>query len=286
MKYQIPKTFMGKPVEGAMKRVLEVNPLPPNNPAPVTSSPIITNLESPEDYLFLPRRTYGSWSYPDLHVSMYRLGMSPKVEQAGQQLGIIFSNSAKESNGRDYIGNMHWEEALKLNLGLGGRTLNPRQFADFLLLLKSGNAVDGTGRKVPETKLTEILDEITTVRSPYRAEWLDADFKYIDSTNKLWIHSAHSLDQNNNLNPGNMDVLENCLMTKGNRINLATMNNQGMPTEQGNDFLYWCPDKDNKSVAWFGADSDSAGLYCSRNPTDVYSSLGVRHVREARAKNS
>ena len=272
MKYQIPKTFMGKPVEGAMKRVLEGNPTPINNPQPDTNLPLVT-LNNPEDYILLSGRNQ-HWGYSDLLVSKYRLRMSPEVEQAASEFGYSLANSSKERHKRDFIGNINWEQALKLNLGLGGRTLNPRQFADFLLLLKSGDAIDGKRRKIGRNELDEILDEIVTVKNPYRAEWLDADFKYVNET--FWFYSDHSLDLNNNLIPNYRNFLESCLMTKGSRINLATMNNQGMPTETGNDFQYWCPDKDNKSVARFGAYSDRAGLGCGRNPTVTDPSLGVR----------
>mgnify|MGYP001596017016 CR=1 FL=1 len=295
MKYQIPKTFMGKPVEGAMKRVLYGNPIPPNNPPLIPSSPVITNLSNPEDYLFLQGKPFEA-NYPDLLISMYRLGMSHEVEQSASEFGYSLSNSAKELNGRDFVGNINWEQALKLNIGLGGRTLSPRQFADFLLLLKSGNAVDGTGRKIESEKLEQILDEITTVRDPYRAEWLDANFKYVDnlgkivssndSNGKLWIYSDHLIDRDGKFYSTSMSLLEQCLMTKGGKINLSTMNDQGMPTQEGNDFQYWCPDKDNKSVAGFAAGSDGAGLSCGRVPASVDSSLGVRHVREAHARKN
>ena len=98
--------------------------------ANTNSSPI--NLRNPEDYLVLPGRTHGVFSYEDTLVSMYRLGMSPEVEQAAQHLGFKIANSAKEKNGRDYIGDLNWEQGLKLNLSLGGRTLNPRQYVNFL----------------------------------------------------------------------------------------------------------------------------------------------------------
>jgi hypothetical protein len=209
--------------------------------------------------------------------------MNSEVEKAVQQLRYSLTNSAKESNGRNYIGNINWKQALSLNLTLDGRTLNPRQFADFLLLLKSGNAFNGAGSRVPEGKLAEILDEIITVRAPYRAEWLDADFKYLHE--KLWLYSNHKL-VSGNFDSNYEEELESCLMTKGNKIKLGTMNSQGMPIEEGNDFLYWCPDKDNNSVAGFVANFGGAYLYCYRYPADTDPSLGVRYVREAPQKNN
>src|SRR3989344_3237898 len=174
MKYKIPKKFMGIPIEGAMDRALNQKEKNSKNQDSKTTS-LTTNLSNPEDYILLPGKTHEDYSYNDLLVSMYRLGMTTEVEEVANQLGYKLSNSAKENNGRDYIGNINWGQALKLNLHLGGSTLNPRQSADFLLLLKSGNAIDGTGNKISSSKLDEILDEIMSVRDPYRAEWFDAD---------------------------------------------------------------------------------------------------------------
>jgi len=270
---------MGKPIEGSLKRVLADLEKTKTAPKTDTNISLTTNLSNPEDYILLPGKTHEDYSYNDLLVSMYRLGMTTEVEEVANQLGYKLSNSAKENNGRDYIGNINWGQALKLNLHLGGSTLNPRQSADFLLLLKSGNAIDGTGNKISSSKLDEILDEIMSVRDPYRAEWFDADFKYIDE--KLWLYSEHTLDSNKNLTPNYKKKLESCLITKGDKINLSTMNSQGMPTENGNDFFYWCPDKDNNFVAWFYADSDGSGLGCCGGPSSSVASLGVRRIMRA-----
>ncbi len=43
-----------------------------------------------------------------------------------------------------------------------------RQFVDFLNLLRSGKAYDGRGKLVDKSKLDGILDEIYTVRDPWR----------------------------------------------------------------------------------------------------------------------
>ncbi len=235
----------------------------------------------PEDFVLLQGRSHGSYSYPDLLVNLYKLGLNKSVETAAKSLGYSITNTAKEKNGRDYIGDINWEQALKLNLSLGGRTLSPRQYVDFLGLLKSGNAVDGNGRKIPKKKLTELFSEIVEVREPYRAEWLDADFKYL--TGKLWIYSSHTLDGNGKLIPNYREKLESCLMedaTPGIDFDywLKNATKQGLPPKNNSsgDLYYWCPDKDNNSVARFVADSDGAGLYCDGNPTFTDSSLGVR----------
>jgi hypothetical protein len=269
---KIKPTFCGESVVGYMEKALAEAENKKGQGNSIT--PLTTKLRNPEDYILLPGKTHGNYNYNDLLVSMYRLGMNPEVEQIAGKLGYSLSNSATEKNGRKYIGNINWVQALKLNLSLGGKTLNLRQFADFLILLKSGDAVDGNGRKINKNKLDDVLYEILGIRETYRAEWLDADFKYINE--KLWLYSEHYLDSNGVLTPNYKNLLDSCLMTKGDKINLSSMNVQGMPIEKGNDFYYWCPDKDNKSFARCGADSGGSNLNCSWGPCGSNSSLGVR----------
>ncbi|MDP3765251.1 MAG: hypothetical protein Q8R04_01950 [Nanoarchaeota archaeon] len=124
-----------------------------------------------------------------------------------------------------------------------------------------------------------ILDDILTVRSPSRAEWLDADFKVVNIGGKgvLHINYNHKL-VNGILQPQNSEPLEACLM-KNCKVDLASFNKQGLPTKEGNDFSYWFPRSDNNSVAGFDADSDGACLYCYWNPRDSISALGVRRAK-------
>ena len=51
-----------------------------------------------------------------------------------------------------------------------------RQHADFLKLIKSGKAFDGSGNKISSIRLKALYEEITAVRESWRAEWLDAKF--------------------------------------------------------------------------------------------------------------
>src|SRR3989344_1918888 len=86
-----------------------------------------------------------------------------------------------------------------------------------------------------------ILDDILTVQDPWRAEWLDADFKVINKI--LRINYNHRI-VNGILKPMNSEPLEACLM-KDHRVDLASFNKQGLPTKEGNDFNYWFPRPDN-----------------------------------------
>ena len=151
-----------------------------------------------------------------------------------------------------------------------------KQFADFLRLLKSGRAFDGDGQRVSPQTLEHIFNEITEVRDPWRAEWLDADFKVINTI--LHINYNHNGQQ-----PNNSEPLQSYLQqdkTPGidleHWINNPTQ--QGLPSTNTRDgtLHYWAPMTDNNSVARFYAYSDRAYLSCNRFPRFSDSSLGVR----------
>ncbi len=284
MNYKIPDSFMDKSVEGAIERVLQKNTqqVSPQS-AQVTPA---QNITSPQDYIILPSHKHGSYSYPDLLVAMNRLSSNSAVEKAAQSLGFKAENTSMSSSKKhayDYIGNINWEQALKLNLSMGNLTLNPRQFVDFLNLLKSGKAHNGKGDKIDSKQLETILNEITEVRDPWRSEWLDADFKMINDV--LHINYGHEL-VNGILKPKYSEPAD-CLMddkTPGIDFDdwLKNANNHGLPKQniKSGNLYYWAPDKDNNSVAGFFADSDWAVLDCIRDPVGSDSSLGVRAARE------
>ena len=132
----------------------------------------------------------------------------------------------------------------------------------------------------------EIYNEITEVRSPWRAELLDADFKVKDG--KLHINYNHVLDSTGNLIPKNSEILdkETLMQDKTPGISLenyigSNHTEQGLPNKNisSGDLYYWYPRRDNNSVAWFGAGVNRAFFDCDRDLSFVYSNLGVRAVR-------
>ena len=158
--------------------------------------------------------------------------------------------------------------------------LTIRQFADFLNMLRSGQAYDGSGKISPKQELDQILDEILTVRVPWRAEWLDA--KFTPSGEKYNI-TYHEINPDRTLEQVTKP-LEDCLMedkTQGIDLNhwLQHANTQGLPpssTPQG-ALYYWHPVADR--VAMFGADSCWVDLLCSGYPRSSDAVLGVRVAR-------
>ncbi|MBI2672996.1 hypothetical protein HYX19_01940, partial [Candidatus Woesearchaeota archaeon] len=89
--------------------------------------------------------------------------------------------------------NENWYDAHKALHQERARMLTLREFADFLILLRNGN-----------DEFQKIYKDITEVRKPWRAEWLDADFKVVINT--LHINYNHRI-VNGNLQPQNSEPL-------------------------------------------------------------------------------
>jgi len=94
-------------------------------------------------------------------------------------------------------------------------------------------------------ELRRIYNEIAEVRDPWRAEWLDADFKVINEI--LHINYNHRT-VNAELKPQNSEPLENCLMenkTPGIDLEawLKNANRQGLPPTniKKGSLYYWHP---------------------------------------------
>ncbi|MDP4012582.1 MAG: hypothetical protein Q8R00_03175 [Candidatus Nanoarchaeia archaeon] len=165
--------------------------------------------------------------------------------------------------------NEDWYKAHESLNSEGARMLNLREFADFLAILKNGNA-----------DFKRLYKEITEVRDPWRAEWLDASFKTLKNADQI---SYNHRIINGKLAPQNKEPLEACLMEDC-KVDLGSFNKQGFPTTKGSDFDYWYP-RDG-AVAGFYAGSGGAGLDCDRGPRYSGSRDGgpVLGVRQARAK--
>ena len=148
------------------------------------------------------------------------------------------------------------------------------QFIGFINYLKGDYQKIGIKEK---QEAEQILDDILTVRSPWRVEYLDAFFK--QRGKDLYIHYNHRT-VNGELKPQNSEKLESCLMDdKLPGIDLDYwLNNhtkQGLPlsnTQNGN-FYYGYPL--NGCVARFGAIMVGADLECNVNLGESYASLGV-----------
>ena len=115
-----------------------------------------------------------------------------------------------------------------------------------------------------------------------RSEWLDAYFEKREDG--LWLLTG---------NKTKSEKLEDCLMEDQfpgidfeSWISGAGSNSQGLPKPniRDGDLYYWYPRSDNNSVARFSAGEVRAGLNCIWDPSDRISDLGVRAVKEEKAK--
>lgn len=224
--------------------------------------------------------TYGTQSYPDLYVGIHRIGYQPSMQAIGKFLGVALQNTATERNGAAYIGNINWEEAIKLNLKLGNMTATPRQHDDFRELLQAGltgkkKVYDQDGKQIDSNRLSEIYNEIAEVRDSWRSEWLGA--RFVEKNGLLHVEYNHKL-QGNTLIASKSEALEDRVGEES-WVDVTSFNRQGLPTKKSSkhDLYHW-PPADGR-VAWFVADSGGAVLDCSRVPTGRNAELGVRPVR-------
>lgn len=202
--------------------------------------------------------------------------LNPKVctlvDRSSDNSDFIYVPSIKlyVARQRTHLGKNWFESHQKLQ-NSGEKMLTPLEFVEFLKYTKQNHK--------------DIYNEITEVRAPWRAEWLDAYFKL--KNNKLYINSNHTY-QNGNLIPQTSEVLQvNTLMKDkipGISLEdyLQNPTKQGFPTKKtksGNLFC-WAPMSDDNSVERFDAGIYRANLSCNTNPSGRYSVLGVRAAKQ------
>lgn len=204
--------------------------------------------------------------------SQPKASVTPAIELSGYiHIPSINKHIAKQRT----LNGKTWYDAHKELQSQGLRMPTVNEFIEFLKYLKHG---------YPNRQEAEyVLDDILTVKSPWRAEWLDAKF---EKKNNIWcINYSHEV-QGSELIAQYSKELEACLMqdkTPGIDLDdwLNNANSQGLPkpdVKQG-PICYWYP-REN-AVARFLASSDRAGFLCYGYPEISNSDLGVRAVREA-----
>tara|TARA_Y100000310_G_scaffold221576_1_gene223153 strand:- start:7488 stop:8147 length:660 start_codon:yes stop_codon:yes gene_type:complete len=171
-----------------------------------------------------------------------------------------------------------WFDVHKQLQSEGSRMPTIPEFTEFLKYLRDN----------PSDENTRIYKDITEVRDPWRAEWLDADFKVKDI--KLHINYNNIIDPNGNLVPENSDLLdEDTLIENGvYRISLESWldnpTSQGLPRKDidKGELYYWTPDiYQYSSVAgFFTVSVKGVGLNCYWTPSSNGKvDVGVRAVK-------
>ena len=179
--------------------------------------------------------------------------------------------------------NLNWKDTHKEIIPKGYNMPTPMETWELIECLK-GNLGDSRFRKVYE--------DILKPQDAWHGEWQNAIFSkenkvmYVQKVTGIGIKGEPILSAK--------EKLEACLMQDGyadikNKLNL---NQQGLckvasglqDYTQGDNIYFWHP-REN-AVAGFSASSDSADLVCDRNPSNSYSSLGVRLVVRPKGASS
>ena len=135
------------------------------------------------------------------------------------------------------------------------------------------------GSLIPPKIQDEIFNERYEVRSPWRAEYLDAKFKQREDG--LYLLTNHIVQQNGSLKPQTEELLEDTLMKyRSPGINLKEWikdpNKHGLPKSNisRGSLYYMCPE--DEKVAGLDAECAGFGLYCNWFPYGSYGGLGAR----------
>ena len=166
--------------------------------------PQIGELER-NNWLVMPYEfTKGKYS---LEVDPARLEYNPVVEKTSKELEINyktnkflkfnFKNTAKDSLGRNFIGNINWGEAMIINQSLGNKTATLREAVDYINLLKLGSqgdidVYDVSGKKVDSKLCEKYFFDSTGKPTVWKGEFFDARFQT--------IYNSINFDQNHIFN--------------------------------------------------------------------------------------
>jgi len=156
----------------------------------------------------------------------------------------------------------NWHEAHDALKQEGARMLTPPEFVEVL--------------KYTQENAPEVYEDITAVREPWRAEWLDACFE--QRQDGLYVLTQHKT---------NAEKLDEDTLMENRTPGISLEGWLEEPTEQGlpksdiweGDLFYWFPTND--SIAGFGAGSGRAVLDCNGVPSDGDSGFGVRAAKQA-----
>jgi len=182
-----------------------------------------------------------------------------------------------------YLQDKDWNQTQEILHKENKRMPTIPEFVEFLKYLRSREG------KAKVKNADKILDEVYTVREPWRSEWLDADFKV--KGKELYVN-YHIFDVRGNIVQKSEKLEEHLTKDATPGIDLESWldnpTKQGLPKAECNkgSLYYWYPRSDNNSVARFVADSGGASLYCGGSPDDHDAGLGVRYVEPRRGETA
>ena len=156
------------------------------------------------------------------------------------------------------------------------RMLTLREFADFLLHLRDSYEVeDGLGERLTREQAIVTYKSIVLPDKHNRSEKLDALFTEYNGVKV--INYAHRF-VSKKLLAQKSEVLQDFLNDMK-KVDLASFNNQGLPTREGNDF-WFTPPIEKDSTAHFLVEPKNSWLNCRFDKLISGSDIGVRFAYE------
>ena len=219
------------------------------------------------NYLLLP----DTKEHPELITSLTRLAYGPEVQKVAEKLDLNLEN-----NEQGYVGNINFNQAEQIALGLEGLMETPSLFIEKLRILKSGKGYDAQGNKHDPKRLERAFNEITEAKEPWRSQWLNHSYSQKDNQIKVTYHKFVNGKLEQVTEPLDEDTL---MHDKLPGISLddyiENPTSQGLPRKSVKEgsLMYWHPREGR--VAWFHADAGRADLYCDGGPRYSDSGGGV-----------
>lgn len=161
----------------------------------------------------------------------------------------------------------------------GGFLFIPRQFVDWILLLRSGKVYDGNGKTVSRTIVNNLLDHLLSSREPFRGERLSGQFTQVDGINYFAYYRFDSDKKFYKVT----DRITDCLLEEPLRgISLehwfAAATAQGFPpVSSPTGRLRYRPPQ-HERVPWIGADEYGPIFNCAGDPSFKDKEFGMRKV--------
>jgi hypothetical protein len=211
-------------------------------------TPHHTPIPDGSKYILIPENNFHSYQHPSIAIAKETQYPNLKWQQAKTTL---------ESSG-------HFMPSIPL-------------FLELLTLLRSGNVLDCNHNRLSNQEITQILNNITEVRDPWRAEHLNAAFP---AENKI----TYPIFSSGTLTYTTEDIAPDTLREdKLPGISLdAYLRNptpQGLPRNNVSDSkLYYYHPKTGR-VAGFNAGSNGAVLVCGGGPQFSVAELAVRPAK-------
>ena len=228
----------------------------------------IAERRDPSNYLLLPETD----THPELKTNLTRLSYAPEVQKIAEKLRLNLGN-----NSQGYVGNLTFKQAEQIAEGLEGIVETPSLFVEKLKILRSGKGYDANGNKQDTKKLENAFNELTEVRNPWRAQWLNHQYS-LNKEDKLQVTYHKFVD--GKIKPVtellDLDTLMEDRLPGIDLIDyIENSTSQGLPrksVKKGKTY-FWHP-RDG-AVARFDAYADWSNLGCVRNPQYSGDAVGV-----------